>query len=1212
MEMEKMKKEDNCSSSTLGSLGTFWTERDPKKRIVLDLKSKTLLSYTVIILMQLAVILYIPSFGTKKYCINLHVMMILWVLFVVVYKSGKCLTRESIAGLFPFTYTLLATHVCLQPFLYSKVMPEAILPFFSLSRIILPLALGVSFNIGPPLAVTAQTLMTILSCFCSPISFFGWYCYLCSEFLAVVYLFHNVHNLVLRQSEEKMQMAKKSVNEDIKHQKMSFIRRVAHDIGIHLTTLCLTIESLLLTELSEEQLEMVESLESTVDFMTVVRLDSFEMGQEGNAQTAIPTYTSVSLLRVIVNCERVMRNYTGAADVPIEFYMAPNIAPSLELDPNWLWSMLVNLLSNAKKFSFIGPIVVTFFAVPTTQGRKQKRSESFSKYSAEPSSKAWRKPNTSQMVEELRKTGQMLRVEVADLGVGIPPGKEKLLFKRFSLLHAEENKGGTGVGLHSVLTKAKALGGDAGWRPNSLAGKGSVFWIEVPYIPTLGVKGGAGITDNTAFHNTPSLDKLIIYGDNEKVFSKENMALMAGHFNSVTKVTSLECLMNSNESKLNMMLYIGCLPPGPAKKKINLQDPEAPFDPVHKVPSTRSLLGKASKSRRSARISIGPDGSQRNESDNYVMEWIEETLADCPVHKGESLAIMIIVHDAEGINLSAKNIENLRDTASAKNWHLIAGKSTSLQLDVIGIVTRQACRHDLKMPREFQSNSQTENSGTRSSRFESFSARVNQNNNVLAKQLLEINSTSRTAPKDGIRMGTVMQHKQPGSSARRIEQKPKGSITRSVPRDDSGVSERKGSEYADEIGHCSRHVLIVSDDKSLLKLFSRMLMRVGYGVSVACNPQEGFEMMKYMVYTAVLVTDMMVIFDEFQLIIRIRKWEHAIQGHPQRIILLGTGKVSAAGAKNAGVDVFVLRPYKFVQLVSAIEDSVHNGENSLSHFSSRSSMESSSMILAYKKNFQSGKQMQDDEEPKDNEKIEPLATSPPFLPSYNKFTPFCSSELPVLEKMFEGEEQDGARSEGLEPMGKPKLKPIQLRPMSARGRPPRNMGEKLPNSARDLSSEFQTVTEAGNTEGCPETPLPKQSILVVDNDPQLVDFLVRILNKEGHEVSVLDNGLKALSRLKKEQFDVAIIAHDVAMLNGIDCAKRYRDWEDIQLNQKRRTKKQHIIVSDPGSSGERERAEACGIDKLLSKPYAISDIIQSLRSFAENQDTVDQKSQKTI
>jgi two-component system, sensor histidine kinase and response regulator len=76
-------------------------------------------------------------------------------------------------------------------------------------------------------------------------------------------------------------------------------------------------------------------------------------------------------------------------------------------------------------------------------------------------------------------TGLMLRCEVRDTGIGIPPDRIDKLFQAFTQVDASTTRrfGGTGLGLSIVKKLVELMGGEVGLR--SQEGLGSTFWFTV-------------------------------------------------------------------------------------------------------------------------------------------------------------------------------------------------------------------------------------------------------------------------------------------------------------------------------------------------------------------------------------------------------------------------------------------------------------------------------------------------------------------------------------------------------------------------------------------------------------------------------------------------------------------------------------------------------------------------------------------------------------
>jgi signal transduction histidine kinase len=72
----------------------------------------------------------------------------------------------------------------------------------------------------------------------------------------------------------------------------------------------------------------------------------------------------------------------------------------------------------------------------------------------------------------------MTRISVIDNGIGIAPEHSERIFKVFERLHGIEEYPGTGIGLAIVKRAAERMGGRCG--VDSIVGKGSTFWVELP------------------------------------------------------------------------------------------------------------------------------------------------------------------------------------------------------------------------------------------------------------------------------------------------------------------------------------------------------------------------------------------------------------------------------------------------------------------------------------------------------------------------------------------------------------------------------------------------------------------------------------------------------------------------------------------------------------------------------------------------------------
>ena len=125
--------------------------------------------------------------------------------------------------------------------------------------------------------------------------------------------------------------------------------------------------------------------------------------------------------------------------------LGPDVPPMLVGDALRVRQVLLNLVGNAIKFSEQGQVTV----------RARIQSE-----------------NSRSL---------LLRIDVADQGIGMTPEQQALLFKAFSQVDESSSRrhGGSGLGLVICRRLAALMGGDVG--VDSTFGVGSVFWVTARF-----------------------------------------------------------------------------------------------------------------------------------------------------------------------------------------------------------------------------------------------------------------------------------------------------------------------------------------------------------------------------------------------------------------------------------------------------------------------------------------------------------------------------------------------------------------------------------------------------------------------------------------------------------------------------------------------------------------------------------------------------------
>ncbi len=126
------------------------------------------------------------------------------------------------------------------------------------------------------------------------------------------------------------------------------------------------------------------------------------------------------------------------------------------------------------------------------------------------------------------------------------------------------------------------------------------------------------------------------------------------------------------------------------------------------------------------------------------------------------------------------------------------------------------------------------------------------------------------------------------------------------------------------------------------------------------------------------------------------------------------------------------------------------------------------------------------------------------------------------------------------------------------------------------------------------TPAPPASglrILLAEDNKVNQMFMVKTLQKEGHQVVVAGTGREALAALERGAFDLVLM--DVAMpeMDGLEATRLLRDGE--------RGTERHVPVialTAHAMKGDREACFAAGMDGYVCKPFQIDDLRNAIRT----------------
>jgi len=225
-----------------------------------------------------------------------------------------------------------------------------------------------------------------------------------------------------------------------------FLANISHEFRTPLAALNASVE-LLLEEMNEMSLgeiaKLLNSIHLGVTSLQTLIDNLLESASMEAGQFRIRRHPT-DLVGIVTEATRVMKPLLERRQQELLLDM-PAKTPLVNADPTRLTQVLVNLLSNASKYS---PMETTIALSLKTE----------------------------------RKTA--IRITVSDRGPGIPQSERSRLFQRFVRLGLEDRaQYGIGLGLSVVKTIVEAHGGEVGVDENPAGG--SRFWFTIPLKDTI-------------------------------------------------------------------------------------------------------------------------------------------------------------------------------------------------------------------------------------------------------------------------------------------------------------------------------------------------------------------------------------------------------------------------------------------------------------------------------------------------------------------------------------------------------------------------------------------------------------------------------------------------------------------------------------------------------------------------------------------------------
>ena len=114
-------------------------------------------------------------------------------------------------------------------------------------------------------------------------------------------------------------------------------------------------------------------------------------------------------------------------------------------------------------------------------------------------------------------------------------------------------------------------------------------------------------------------------------------------------------------------------------------------------------------------------------------------------------------------------------------------------------------------------------------------------------------------------------------------------------------------------------------------------------------------------------------------------------------------------------------------------------------------------------------------------------------------------------------------------------------------------------------------------------------LLVVEDDPEVQDFLLRVLREAAWAADAVSSGQRALDALASTEYDLAIVDVGLPDFDGFEVCRRLRARGD---------RTPLLVLTARNAVNDRVRGLDAGADDYLAKPFAVNELLARLRALA--------------
>ena len=119
-------------------------------------------------------------------------------------------------------------------------------------------------------------------------------------------------------------------------------------------------------------------------------------------------------------------------------------------------------------------------------------------------------------------------------------------------------------------------------------------------------------------------------------------------------------------------------------------------------------------------------------------------------------------------------------------------------------------------------------------------------------------------------------------------------------------------------------------------------------------------------------------------------------------------------------------------------------------------------------------------------------------------------------------------------------------------------------------------------------------VLLVDDDPVILKFVGANLKARNFDVTTAEDGESALKAMEQTLPDLVILDIMMPGMDGVEVCRRIREWSRVPV----------IMLTARSQTNDIARANSCGIEDYIVKPFDLSELLEKIESIVESRKAV--------